>query len=231
MSPLLFDLIIVVLIFLSAGLGFLRGFCNEIFTIFGWIGAVVATILLTPAAKPFLREHIKSAIIADLATASAIFIITMITFSVISHYTTKTLQDSKLNAVDRSLGFAFGILRAIVLLGLGFLLVSYIWTPENRPESIQKAKTRPILEATAHWVQVIIPGDPTIQISADDAKSKLDDVMKGKNADDTLDDFRREVKKDGTESDEPAASDTDTNKTKDEKPSDETPQADKPKTE
>lgn len=197
MSPLLFDLIIVVLIFLSAGLGFLRGFCNEIFTIFGWIGAVLATILLTPVARPFLRENMKSMILADLATASAIFVITMIIFTVISHYATKTLQDSKLNAVDRSLGFAFGLLRAIILLGLGFLLIAYIWSPEDRPEAIQKAKTRPILEATAHMVRVIIPGgDESIQISAKDAKTKLDDVMQGKVAEETIEQFKQDIKGD-----------------------------------
>jgi membrane protein required for colicin V production len=175
MTPLLFDLCIIVLVLLSAGLGFMRGFCNEIFTIFGWIGAVLATILLTPVSRGFMRENIKSAILADLTTAAGIFIITMIIFSVISHYATKSLQDSKLNAVDRSLGFGFGILRAIILVGLAFLMVAWIWSPEDRPDIIQKAKTRPLLEMTAHWVQAILPGDSTIQIS--DTDTPLDKVM------------------------------------------------------
>lgn len=157
----------------------MRGFCNEIFTIFGWIGAVLATILLTPVSREVLRTYIDSHVLADLATASAIFIITMIVFSVISHYTTKSLQDSKLSAVDRSLGFAFGILRAVVLLGLAFLLICWIWEPKDRPKAIQKSHTRPLLEMSATLVQVIIPGDPSIQIHADDKdKSELDDVMR-----------------------------------------------------
>lgn len=179
MSPFLFDICIVILVLLSAGLGFMRGFCNEIFTIFGWIGAVLATILLTPVSRPFLRQHIDSTILADLATASAIFIITMVFFSVISHYTTKSLQDSKLNAVDRSLGFGFGILRAIILLGLAFLLIAWIWSPEDRPDMIKQARTRPLLEMTAHWVQVILPGDNSVKISESDQDTELDKVMRG----------------------------------------------------
>ena len=90
MSSYIFDLIVIVLILLSAGLGFLRGFCNEIFTIFGWIGAVLATIILTPLSRDVLRAHIHNAIIADLTTAAIIFIVTMVVFSVISHYATRS---------------------------------------------------------------------------------------------------------------------------------------------
>jgi membrane protein required for colicin V production len=180
MSPYLFDICVVLLIALSAGLGFLRGFCNEIFTIFGWIGAVVATILLTPLSREFLRGHIENKIIADLATASAIFIVTMIAFSVISHYATKSLHHSKLGAVDRSLGLGFGLLRGAILLGLAFLLIAWIWSPENRPEAVREAHTRPLLEETARLVQFIMPGDPTIAISAEDAKLQEEQAAKAK---------------------------------------------------
>jgi membrane protein required for colicin V production len=179
MSPLLFDICVIILIFLSAGLGFMRGFCNEIFTIFGWIGAVLATILLTPASRPFLRNYIDSHILADLATASCIFVITMVVFTIISHYATKSLQHSKLNAVDRSLGFGFGILRGVILLGLAFLMVALLWTPDNRPEMIRKARTRPLLEVTASWVQDILPGESTIEITKQDEDSELDKIMRG----------------------------------------------------
>ncbi len=221
MSPYLFDLIVIVLVLLSAGLGFLRGFCNEIFTIFGWIGAVVATILLTPVSRPFLREHIKSPIIADLSTASAIFIITMIAFSVISHYTTKSLQHSKLNAVDRSLGFGFGILRAVLLLGLAFLLVAWMWAPEDRPEMIQKAKTRPLLELAAHSVQFILPGDATIDIDGTDKDDALKKVMHPKD-DDRIETDDKTDSKDDAEKDKATSFTAPEHKTDDVKPADDT---------
>jgi membrane protein required for colicin V production len=199
MSPLLFDVCVIVLILLSAGLGFMRGFCNEIFTIFGWIGAVLATILLTPASRPFMRTYIDSKILADLATASCIFVITMVVFTIISHYATKSLQHSKLNAVDRSLGFGFGILRGVILLGLAFLLVALLWAPEDRPEMIRKARTRPLLEVTANWVQDILPGESTIEVTkTDDTDSELDKIMRGEtDADDS------DTKSDDTETSAP----------------------------
>jgi uncharacterized membrane protein required for colicin V production len=196
MSPFVFDLIVIILVLLSAGLGFLRGFCNEIFTIFGWIGAVLATILLTPVSREFLRTQIHNKILADLATASIIFIVTMVIFSVISHYATKSLQGSKLNAVDRTLGFAFGVLRGVLFIGLMFLLIAWIYAPDNRPDFVKGAKTRPILESAAHLVQFILPGDATIEIDTKDTEGnkpdKLKEVMQPSKTDSDLKEFQRE---------------------------------------
>jgi len=157
-TPVLFDVIIIALLLLSAGLGFMRGFCNEVFTIFGWIGAVIATIYFTPVAREYGREFIEKKWLADVATAGTIFIVTLGIFSLVSYFATKTLAASKLNIVDRSLGFGFGVLRGVVLLGLTFYLYTYVFAdPEQRPAFVNEARTRPFLEASANWVQVFLP--------------------------------------------------------------------------
>ncbi len=178
MSPLIFDLIIVGLLILSVGLGFMRGFCNEVFTLVGWIGAVVATIYFTPVLRDIGREFIHKKWLADLATASTIFVVTMGLFAAVSYFVTKGIHMTRLGIVDRSLGFGFGLLRAVVLSGLGFLLFAYVFEPDNRPDFIVEARTRPFLEASATWMQVLMPGDSKIEIATKPkSESKLDKAL------------------------------------------------------
>jgi membrane protein required for colicin V production len=176
MTPMLFDLVIVALIVLSLAIGFMRGFCKEVFTIFGWIAAVIATIYFTPVLRPYGREMIEKTWLADIATSSVIFLVTLGVFSAISYFATKTLHASKLGIVDRSLGFGFGALRAVVLLGLGYLLFVYVFSnPENRPDFVKEARTRPFLETSAEWVQTILPIDTGLDL--EDKDNPLNKIM------------------------------------------------------
>lgn len=168
MTPMLFDLIIIGLVILSVALGFMRGFCKEVFTIFGWIAAIIATIYFAPVAFPIGERYVENPFIAKLATSAAIFMVTLGICSVISYFATKTLHASKLGMVDRSFGFAFGIVRAVVLLGLAYLLFLYAFgDPETRPKFVQEARTRPFLEASGNWIQTIMPLDNVLDISND----------------------------------------------------------------
>ncbi len=168
MTPLIFDIIILSLLLLSLALGFMRGFVNEVFTIVGWIGAVIATIYFTPVLNPIAESFIAKKWLAKIAVSAGIFLVTLGVISAVSHFATKSLEKSKLNIVDRSLGFAFGALRAVVLFGLGFLLFAYVFEPDKRPDFIQKSRSLPFLEASASWVQTVIPGlDEKIKITAE----------------------------------------------------------------
>lgn len=169
MTPMTFDIIVLGLVAFSCAVGAMRGFCREVFTIVGWIAGIVATIYFTPVFKPIGRNLISSEWIADLATASVIFLATMAIFSFLSNMSTKTLDQSALSIVDRAGGFGFGILRAVVLLGLAFLLFSYVYEPENRPEFVQNAKTTAFLETSASFIQDVAPiWEEKIRVSVKD---------------------------------------------------------------
>lgn len=193
MSPLFFDLIIIALLLISVGLGFIRGFCNEIFTLIGWIGAVIATIFFTPVMRDIGRSLIEQKWLADLATATVIFIATMALFTTLSHLVTKGIHVTRLGIIDRSLGFGFGLLRGIVMAGLCFLLFAYVFSDvKKRPDFIQEARTRPFLEMSARWMKAILPLDTKIVITVKDQESALDKMIEG---DETGKDIEAELKK------------------------------------
>ncbi|MGA0394649.1 MAG: CvpA family protein, partial [Rhodospirillales bacterium] len=52
------DLVIFVVLLISALLAFARGFVHELLSIVGWIGAIFATIYGYPYLKPFARDLI-----------------------------------------------------------------------------------------------------------------------------------------------------------------------------
>lgn len=176
MTPAIFDLIIVALILLSVGIGFMRGFCNEVFTIFGWIAAIIATIYFTPVLTPFGEKFIEKEWLAKLATSAVIFLVTLGICSALSYFATKTLHASKLGIVDRSLGFGFGILRAVVLLGLGYSLFTYVFKEDNRPEWVDEARTRPFLESSSDWVRLVLPLDDTLGLNDKDPEEDGKDI-------------------------------------------------------
>ncbi len=115
-----------------------------------------------------------------MSTAAVIFIVTLAICTLISYFTSQSLRESSLNAVDRSLGFGFGLIRAFILLGLFYIMICYIWEYNKRPAWIMQAKTQPLLEVTGSFVNSILPGDLDIDINKKDYQdSALDDVMKG----------------------------------------------------
>lgn len=114
-----------------------------------------------------------------MVTAGIIFIITMGLFTAVSYFGSKSLRESNLNAVDRSLGFGFGLLRSLVLIALAYIMVCYVWKVDKRPDWVMEAKTQPIFESAAVVVVNLLPGDLDIVIREGDKPSKLDRVMNG----------------------------------------------------
>jgi membrane protein required for colicin V production len=180
MTPLIFDIIVVALMFLSAVIGFIRGFTHEIFTVVGWVTAALATLYLTPLAAPFLRGIFAHQIVADLTTAAIIFIITLGFFTVVSYYAGRSLRDSHLSIVDQTLGFGFGVLRGVILIALAFLLFAWMWEDaDDQPDWFAKAHTRPAIEVSALWLQRVIPHAPEIQqqLKKDGMKKSIDSLL------------------------------------------------------
>lgn len=140
---------------------------------------MLATLYLTPAFREFGRGFFDSEVIADMVTAGIIFCVTLGLFSAVSYFGSKSLRESKLNAVDRSLGFGFGILRSLILVAMGYIMVCYIWKVDKRPDWVMEAKTRPIFESAAVMVKNLLPGDLDIIIREGDEPSSLDRVMNG----------------------------------------------------
>ena len=155
------DIIILIVLGISAAIGFLRGFTHEVFTVLGWVCAVFAVIWLTPAVKPIARDLIETKIIADVVAAAVIFLLTLAGFGVASHFAGNNVRESALSAVDRSLGFAFGLLRGLVLVSLVYIALTSFQSEDSQPpEWFAAAKTKPLVTSSARMLQTVLPNTP-----------------------------------------------------------------------
>lgn len=154
------DIAVLVIVLVSALLAFVRGFVREVLSIAGWIGAALVTIWAFPRTTWFLRQYITVELLADVVTGLTIFIVTLIVFSTLSHYIAKGVRGSAVNAVDRSLGFLFGLARGAVLVSLAYLLIVYFYPQaEQQPGWVREARSQPWVERGADLLRRMVPND------------------------------------------------------------------------
>ncbi|MFC7334485.1 CvpA family protein [Rhodocista pekingensis] len=154
------DLVVLAVVLLSALLAFARGFVREVLSIAAWIGAALVTLWGFNAAAPIARAYVEQRYLADIATGLSLFTLALIAFSILTHSLSARVQDSSLSAIDRSLGFAFGVARGAAVVCLAFLFSTWLWRPEEEPEWLRSARTRPMLASGAEMLRTLLPVRP-----------------------------------------------------------------------
>ncbi len=143
------DAIVILILLISALLAFLRGFVHEVLLIGSWVGAVLAVVFLLPPVRPFAREYIAPELLADGVAIAGLFVVSLIILSILTRTIARQVKDSPANAIDRSLGFVFGLARGAVLVCLVYLAMDWFIPPGKQPQWVQNALTRPLVERGA----------------------------------------------------------------------------------
>lgn len=150
------DIAVVVVLLASGIFALMRGFVYEVLAMAGWIAAGLAALWGLPLVRPLVHPYIASQTLADIAGGVAIFLVALLVSSFITHAISRRVQRSSISSVDRSLGFAFGLLRGLVLTSLCFMVVTKLMAPDE-PQMLANAKTRPLLKAGANMIQSLVP--------------------------------------------------------------------------
>ena len=77
--------------------------------------------------------------------AAVVFFATLIVVSLFTVRLSDAILDSKIGALDRSLGFVFGAVRGFLLAVVAFAIFSWLVGDKQQPQWVQNAKTRPML--------------------------------------------------------------------------------------
>jgi membrane protein required for colicin V production len=102
-----------------------------------------------------------------------VFFATLIVVSLFTVRLSDAILDSKIGALDRSLGFLFGAARGFLLGVVAFSIFNWLVAEKQQPEWVKTAKTRPALVDTANWIVAMLP---------DDAAQTIEGWIKTKNA-------------------------------------------------
>jgi membrane protein required for colicin V production len=116
-------------------------------------------------------SDIHKEVVAQAVCAAAVFFVTLIIVSTITVRVSDAILDSKIGALDRSLGFLFGVARGFLLAVVAFAIFDWLVGPPQQPQWVKDAKTRPIMLAAK---------DRIIQLLPEDAEKTIENLLKSK---------------------------------------------------
>jgi membrane protein required for colicin V production len=157
--PSYLDLGVIAVVLISGLLAMLRGFTREVLAIGSWVAAAAAAYYLHPLALPYIKPHIAKDTVAMAVAAALVFFVTLVLVSIITVKISDLILDSKVGALDRSLGFVFGAARGFLLCVVAFIFFDW-FVPKNQPAWVADARTKPILQATGEKLKEMLPDDP-----------------------------------------------------------------------
>jgi membrane protein required for colicin V production len=152
------DIIVLVVIGLSALIAVSSGFVNVVLWILSWVGAVAATIFFFPTARPIADRYISEPLIANVVTGVAIFVVALIVCAILNQIISRIVRGSGLGALDRSLGLVLGLFLGCVIVCAAYMLT--VWAipdPKDRPQALNEARTLPMVEKGAEMLRSMVP--------------------------------------------------------------------------
>jgi membrane protein required for colicin V production len=152
------DIAVLAILFLSAILAFARGFVREALSVLAWVGAGTAAWYAYPHVQPLVRQYVASDAVANGVAAAGTFLVVLILLSIVASRIAGSVRGSALSAVDRSLGFLFGLLRGAVLVCLGYVLLTMVYPdPVDHPAWVREARTMPAIQNGAERLKRLVP--------------------------------------------------------------------------
>ena len=150
----LLDIILLFVMMISALLAMVRGFMREILSIAAWIGAAIAALVLSNRLTPSMKGFISNETAAKAAAIGVIFLATLLLVSIITTKISDMILDSRIGALDRTLGFLFGLARGLVILVVAYTFFSWLVPEPKQPEWIRLAKSQWILRESGERLKL-----------------------------------------------------------------------------
>lgn len=167
------DLVLLAVMLISGLLAMVRGFMREILSIAAWGAAAVVTLFAFQKLLPSAKTYIDNDTVATIVVIAGVFIGTLLVVSIITVRISDMILDSRIGALDRTLGFLFGLARGLLIVVVAFLFFAWLVPDKQRPDWVTAAKSRVVLESTGNWLMSLLPDDPENTILKRFKKDKL----------------------------------------------------------
>lgn len=148
-----FDILVLVVVGLTATYGFLRGFVQEAISLAAWAAALVAVRALHTPLSDVLAPHVGTSSGASVLAFLLLLLVPYLVVRMLARMIGSASRASVLGPVDRVLGFGFGAVKGTLIVVAGFtvLVLAYdtIWGADGRPTWITKSRTYPFINASS----------------------------------------------------------------------------------
>jgi len=156
------DIFVILLLGGGAMIGFVRGFVQELMSLFAWVVAIVILQLFHGQLQQGLEATVGGATSAAVLAFALLFLPSFILIRLLARSLGRTTRRSVLGPFDRVLGSGFGMLKGLLGATLVFLVANLVtdlvYGPEaDRPEWMTDSRTYPLLNASGRaivdWVE------------------------------------------------------------------------------
>jgi membrane protein required for colicin V production len=171
----LLDIILLAVMLISGLLAMIRGFMREILSIGAWAVAAIVTLYSYGRVLPIAKQYFSSDTVAAGVSAGGVFLATLLIVSIITARISDMVLDSRVGALDRTLGFLFGLGRGLVIVVVAFLFFAWLVPDRSQPDWVRSAKSKLVLQNTGQWLMSMLPDDPESTILKRLKKPKPDD--------------------------------------------------------
>ncbi len=151
------DLALFAVVVASAIIAYLRGFVREVFSLASWIGAVVVAWFAFTPLSAALGAYIQPPLLARIAAGAGSFLAALVLLSVVTGRIAGRVERSSHSALDRALGFLFGLIRGAVIICALYLVGSRIVPPADLPGWVREARSIPMIETGARQIEQLLP--------------------------------------------------------------------------
>jgi membrane protein required for colicin V production len=149
------DLLLLVVIGVSALLGLMKGFVGIVVGTLSWLLSGWATFLFGDTAAHWLAEGAQPSMTNYLGGYALVFVGVMVLVALIGMAVRSVIQATRLTGTDRALGFALGALRGAFFSCILILLMGF--TPMPREAAWNQSLVLPLLLPAASWMRAQLP--------------------------------------------------------------------------
>jgi membrane protein required for colicin V production len=153
------DIFLLVVMLISGLLAMIRGFMREVLSIAAWGIAALVTVYAFPKASTIAQQYVGNEMASKGVAIVGVFLVTLLVISIITVRISDMILDSRVGALDRTLGFLFGLARGFLIVVIAYTFFDW-FVPAKKPDWIQNSKSLVVLKESGDWLKSQLPEDP-----------------------------------------------------------------------
>jgi membrane protein required for colicin V production len=153
----LLDIVLIVVMLVSGLLAMVRGFMREVLSITAWVLAAVATLYSYAKLLPYAKQYFNNDIVATAVVVGGVFMLTLLVVSVLTIRISDMVLDSRVGALDRTLGFLFGLGRGLLIVVVAYAFFDWLVPDRSKPDWVMRAKSKIVLSNAGDWLKQQLP--------------------------------------------------------------------------
>jgi membrane protein required for colicin V production len=153
----LLDIVLIAVMLISGLLAMVRGFMREVLSITAWVLAAGVTLYAYTKLLPAATAYFNNGLVAKAVIIGGVFLATLLLVSVVTVRISDMVLDSRVGALDRTLGFLFGLGRGLIIVVIAFAFFDWLVPAKSQPNWVTDAKSKVFLTNAADWLRSMSP--------------------------------------------------------------------------